>query len=306
VPIDQRQQGRQVFGRRALANHDVHAGLQFFARLFQPRALVVAGYARGDIGVQVDARQPRGVTVDRFARAFGQGDFAQDLGIGAQHTGIVHHFRQPQDAFLFHEGPQVVGRQPGARGFHSGGRHAGGEHEKDVDRLALACGEHVPDSFDAQHVGDLVRVGDHGGGAARCNRAGEPGDSGHGTLDVDVGVDESRGHDAAVEGDGLAGPVGADADDGPILDGDVARHGLTGKNVEDAAAFEQQIGLRFAARAADGLGVDHGWLSAVPMVRARALTRSMIGPRSRCSGCLSLTSRRPSTTTVVTSLPLAA
>ena len=65
---------------------------------------------------------------------------------------------------------KVPGIQSGAGGFHISGRHAGGQGEQAVHGLALGRSEHVVDARHPQHVGDLVGVGHHGGGAVRAPR----------------------------------------------------------------------------------------------------------------------------------------
>jgi hypothetical protein len=97
------------------------------------------------------------------------------------------------------KGRQIPGIQPGAGGFHVRGRHAGGQGEEAVHGLALGRSEHVVDARRPQHVGDLVGIGHHGGGAAGGHGAGEFGDAGHGTFDVDVRIDEPGGHVATLQ-----------------------------------------------------------------------------------------------------------
>ena len=54
-------------------------------------------------------------------------------------------------------------------------RHARRRHHEDVERQALGRLEHPLHALAPEHVGHLVRVGDHGGGAVRHDRARELG-----------------------------------------------------------------------------------------------------------------------------------
>ncbi len=56
----------------------------------------------------------------------------------------------------------------------------------------------------AEHVGDLVRVGDHRGRAEREHEARELVEQQLGRLDVEVRVDEARHEEAPRRVDGLA------------------------------------------------------------------------------------------------------
>ena len=65
-------------------------------------------------------------------------------------------------------------------------------------------------------------VGNHRRGAAHHHGPGELADAGHGAFDVNVGIDEPGGEEAARQIDGPAGGVFADARDAPAGDGHVA------------------------------------------------------------------------------------
>jgi hypothetical protein len=96
----------------------------------------------------------------------GQGQFGHHIRIGEDHAGIVHHFSQGHDARMIHEGCQIHGAQPGTGSLHIRGRHAGRQREQAVHGLALSRSEHVVNARGAQHVGNLMGIGHHRGGAA--------------------------------------------------------------------------------------------------------------------------------------------
>jgi len=75
---------------------------------------------------------------------------------------------------------------------------------------------------------------------------------------VDVGVDEPRRDERAVEVDHLAGRVVAEADDELARDRDAALFDLSAEHVDDAPVAQQEVGGLVAPCVADeGLEV-HG------------------------------------------------
>ena len=142
--------------------------------------------------------------------------------------------------------------QPGRR------RHAGRHLDIDVDGRGERLVMHQADAFEAEHVGDLVRIDEHRGGAVRDDGAAEFGDRHHAALDMHVAVAQAR-HQVAPAGidhlgalaDGVAGvrpAIGEAArDDGKVGAGD---H-LARMHVDPAAVAHDQIG-----RPAPGRHVD--------------------------------------------------
>ena len=199
--------------------------------------------------------------VDRLVMAPGVGEFGQNLRVAVNDPGIVHHFGQGDDAIQAEVGLQVRRLEPGAGGFHGGGRHAGGQAVVDVHRLAVGRGEHVIEARGPQDVGDFVGVGDDGGGAAGQDGAGEFADAGHGTFDVQVGVDKSRCHEAPTEIDGFSCRTIADGRDPPVAHGEAAGGHGAGKNVDDLGMGQQQVGRGVAPGGGDqGIQVHCGLL----------------------------------------------
>jgi hypothetical protein len=113
----------------------------------------------------------------------------------------------------------------------------------DVQRQTADRLEQHADAGDAQDVADLVRVRDEGRAAVRHQQTGQLRRHQQGTLDVNVGVDQTRDHKAVGDVDPFAGrPVeGADAGDPAIGDDDVGRLDPLGEDVDDAAARQHQI-----------------------------------------------------------------
>ena len=228
---DDGQQRIEVAGAGTLADHDVHAGRELLQGFGRCGALVVARNAGRDIRRQIFAGKAGSVAVDRLAVSARGVDFFQNLRVAVQHPRVVHHLAQGDDARVLEKRLQVGGRKPCAGRLHVGGRHAGGQGVEDVDRLADRGGQHVADPFGAEHVGDLMRVGHHRGGAVHRHRAGELGDAGHRAFDVHMGVDETGSEETPAQVDGFARRIIADADDplpghGHAAGGDSAREDI--------------------------------------------------------------------------------
>ena len=127
------------------------------------------------------------------------GDLAQHLRVSRGDAGKVHHLAQPDDAGPGHRlgdvlGPDLVARrlEPRRRGG------ARGHLDEDVDRLDQRLVMHQPHAGQAEHVGDLVRVDEHGGRAVRRDGADELGDGQHARFDVHVAVAEAGHQEAPV------------------------------------------------------------------------------------------------------------
>ncbi len=185
-------------------------------------------------------------------------DFIQDVRVAVKHAGVVHHLPQADHPGVGEKFLQVGCDQAGTRGFHVGCGNAGGKGVKHVDGLALGRFQHVADSRLAEHVGDLVRVGHHGGGAVDHDGARKLGHTGHGTFDVDMGVDEARGDEAPAQVDHPARGVIAEACDTAAGHGHPAGVNLARKDVDDPAVGQEQVAGPQAPRRLDQLIEWHG------------------------------------------------
>ena len=97
-------------------------------------------------------------------------------------------------------------------------------------------------AVDAEHVRDLVGIGDDGG---RAQREHEPGELVHHELDrleVHVRVDESRDDVAPRRVERLAALVASDPCDDPVDDCDVRLQPLAREDREDASAAHDEVG----------------------------------------------------------------
>ena len=136
---------------------------------------MIVGGAAGDIAVEGAAEIGRGVmAAHRLARpAWWRRSRRPSVGSLAGDAGKVHHLAEPDDVGPGHRLGHVLGTERGAGMFEAGrGGHAGGHLHIDVDRHGQRLVVHQPHARQAQHVGDLVRVDEHGGRAVRDDGAG--------------------------------------------------------------------------------------------------------------------------------------
>ena len=237
----QRLQRHHVLGHRPLADQDLHPPLQLLARFLDACCLVFRADARGDIGVQVPARQQRRVAVD--VPALEQRELFHRGGVAMNHAGIIHELGQT-DARRVAAQPRDVGRrQLGPGGFHVGGGHAGRQLHPQVHQQPLGRALEPAHPLGPQHVGDLVRIADRGGDPARGHAAVELDGRDQAAFDVQVRVDEARHQRQAGH---IAYPRrvvgGPDAHDGVTHDRHIARDHGAGDQIEHLPAAKDQIG----------------------------------------------------------------
>ena len=114
------------------------------------------------------------------------------------------------------------------------------------------------DAGGAEHVGDLVGVGDDRGRAMRQDRPRELVDHELRRLDVHVGVDEPRHEVGARNIEALAAFVAPEADDMAVLDRHVDVEPLLREDRQDVAAGQHNVGRFVTARDRHPVCVDDG------------------------------------------------
>ena len=238
----QGNQGLQVPGGGALADHDELAPLQLGQGVVNIGALVVRVHAGGDVGVEVVAGQTGGVTVDLLMMGLGGHDLLHHLGVAVDGAYKVHHLRQTLDPGMVIEGVDGPVIQNGAGLVQGRGGHAGGEHEAHVHRQILRSLEHVFDAVGAHDVGDLVGIGDDSGGAVGQDRLGKLRGAHQGALQMDMRIQEAGQHDLAGDIHLHLAVILAHAHDEPLRHGDVALAELVGENVNIGGVFQHQVG----------------------------------------------------------------
>ena len=190
-----RQQVAQVARVGGLADQHPHAAPALLQRLGGGERLVVGGDARGDVRVQRRAGHARRVPVDvRRDHPREHVRIARDDAREVHHLGHAERARMAQD---------LRASRPGPSGPQGDSKSDAGTHDGAITNTSSGSPSVAPSSqshaLDAGHVGDLVRVADDRGRAARHDRARELRGGQLRRLEVHVRVDEAR-HEVAPRG----------------------------------------------------------------------------------------------------------
>ena len=243
--VHERQQRLQVARHRGLADQEPHPGAQPLAALVRGQRLVVGADARRRVRLQLLAEEPGRVAVDVGGAL--ERELRELARAAADDAGEVHHLGEAEHAAATHQRLEVAGPSGAAWRLERRRRHARGRHEVDVELQAGRGVEQPVDAVDAEHVRDLVRVGDDRGRPERQDQARELVDEQLDRLDVHVRVDEAGDDVAARCVDRLAPLVRPEPGDHAVDDRDVALEPLAGEDGEHASAADDGVGGLVAA-----------------------------------------------------------
>ena len=255
--VHERQQRLQVARHRGLADQEPHAGAQPLAALVDGQCLVVRANARRGVRLQLLAEEPGRVAVDVGGAL--ERELRELVGRAVDDAGEVHHLGEAEDAAAAHQRLQVAGAS-GRRGDSNG---EAGTHEGAMKKTSSCKPDEASRSqwtpSTAEHVRDLVRVGDDRGRPEREDEARELVDEELHRLDVHVRVDEAGDDVAARCVDRLAALVRPEPGDHPVDDRDVAVEPLAREDREHAPAADDGVGGLVAAGDGEASGqVTHG------------------------------------------------
>ena len=130
-------------------------------------------------------------------RSAGEPELAQLAFISGDHAGEIHHLGQPEHAAAAQQALKVAFVESTPRGLETRGGDRRGRHEVDVERQLGAEVEQPVDPVGAEHVRELVRVGDDGRRPERQHEPSELVRQQLRRLEMQVRVDEA-GHDEAA------------------------------------------------------------------------------------------------------------
>ena len=190
--------------------------------------------ARGHVGVEVFAGKPRRVAVDLLVVRLGGGDFLQHLAVAGHGAHVVHHLRKTPHSWVLVEGVDGAVIEHRAGFIQRRCRYTAWQHEPHVHREVFRGLEHEVDAVNAHDVGNLMGIGDHGGGAVGQERPAQLRRRDQGALQVDVAVHKARQDDPAGHVVFHVALVASHAHDEPVGHGDVALENLIGKDIEIA------------------------------------------------------------------------
>ena len=259
--LDEREQRTQVPRHRRLADEEPHAGPQPLAPFLDGERLVVRADSGGGVGVQLLTEDARRVAV--HMRRPGESELRQLGGVAGDDAREVHHLGDPQHPPAAEEALEVALSERPARRLESRGRDARRSHEVDVERQIRAEVEQPVDAVRAEHVRELVRVGDHGRRPEREHEPRELVREQLRRLEVHVRVDEARDDVAARGVDLFLAGVVAESGHVAVGDRDVVLEPLAREDREDVAAADDDIRRLVAAGDRDSPGQLH--LATIPV-----------------------------------------
>ncbi len=254
------QQGLEVLRWRPFADLDQHADGGLGPGLGGRGRLVARADAGSGVGPERERVEARRMPVDRPAEVVGGAELGEDVAVAIEHGRHVHHLGQPQHVRPAEQLAHVCGTDHRAGVLPARRGHARRGHEEQVERQPLGRLRQPVDAGDAQHVADLVRVGDH---RRRPHRHDEPGKLGRReqrALQVHVRIDQPRDDDPAADRDRLARRpcVPADARDPTVDHDDVGLLDASCEDVDDAPARQQEVARLAAQRDANPPGDRRG------------------------------------------------
>ena len=193
----------------------------------------------GGVGVQLLTEDARRVAV--HMRRPGESELRQLGGVAGDDAREVHHLGDAEHPPAAEEALEVAISERAARRLESRGRDARRSHEVDVERQIRAEVEQPVDAVGAEHVRELVGIGDDSRRPQREHESRELVREQLRGLEVHVGIDEAGDQEPAGRVDRLRGFVVAEACDVPVRDRDVGLEPLAREDGEDAAAADDDV-----------------------------------------------------------------
>ena len=253
---DERRERLEVSRGGRLPDQHPHPRAQALAALLGRVALVVGADPGGGVGLQAGPEEAGRVPV--HVRRL-EPELVELVRVAGDDAGVVHHLGEPDHAPAAEESLQVPERERAPRRLELRRGHARRGHEEDVERhLVGDVGEPV-DPVRAEHVRDLVRVGDDRRRPHRQDEARElVHEELHG-LQVHVRVDQPGDDVLAARVHDLLARVGAEPGDVAVADRDLGLEPLAREDGEDLAALDDDVRDLVAARDGEAPGqIRHG------------------------------------------------
>jgi hypothetical protein len=171
----------------------------------------------------------------------GEAELCQLGLVPAYYRREVHHLGEPEYSRAPQQAFQVAARERSARRLEARGGYTRGGHEVDLERQSLAGVEQPVDAVRAEHVRDLVRIGDHGRRAQGQHEPSELVNEELRRLEVHVRVDESR-YDVPPRGiDDVRPLVLAQPGDPAVRHGHVELQPLPREHREDVSSTDDKV-----------------------------------------------------------------
>ena len=292
VLADERKQRLEVPRHRRLADEQPHPRAEALATLLDRECLVIRADPGGGVRLQLLPEDARRMPVDVLGAL--ERELRELARLTGDHAREVHHLGETEHPAPTHERLEVSGRERTPRRLERRGRDAGRRHEVDVELEPLRGVVQPVHAVGAEHVRDLVRVGDDRGRPERQHEPRELVDEELHRLDVHVRVDEARDDEAPGRVDRLLPLVVPETGDRAVDDRHVDVEPLAREDREHLPAAHDEVGRLVTAGDGEApLQVAHR-ADASTRVPGRVLTcPSRDTRRRRRASCRSRCGRRP-------------
>ncbi|KAF5071608.1 hypothetical protein DSECCO2_210450 [anaerobic digester metagenome] len=239
VVVDRRQQRQSVFGGRAFTDLNVHPQPDPFFHFLPGGAFMLGLDATAHIGIQGFPRNARSVAV---AGPVGKGRQLLSDGFGSlEQRRKVHHFPQTVRRFMGFQAAHLLRGQFAAGMVNGRGRHAGRNHEPEIQRQAPG-GVHQPAHAGfPQDIGNFVRIRHYRGDAVGQHPPGILTRGHHGRFDVHMAVQKGRDNPAAGAVQLRDAFVVTDAGDPLMGNRQVGLKKLGIENIQQIRVFKDQV-----------------------------------------------------------------
>ena len=156
----------EVLRRRAVTDMHIHSLGNFFVYFLFGYTLMVCGYARAKVAVQIIAVNGGRVPVYNFICRVRRLCLFKRVGVAIDYTGVVHKLAQTEYIIVFDIFFYILAREHCSARFEGRCGHAGGQLNFNVQRHVFCSRCNIFAPCHSADVCNFVRVCDYGGCAA--------------------------------------------------------------------------------------------------------------------------------------------
>ena len=173
--------------------------------------------------------------------SLGCDDLGDSFAVCIDDAGEIHHFRKTQNPSVFKETVDVPVIQICTGFIQRRGGNAGGNHEHGIHGKTFCGTEHIVNAVGAHDIGDLMRIGNDGGGAVGDNCPDEFAGRDQTGFQMDVGIDEAGADHFAGHISFHMALVIAKTHDQTLRNSNVTGFQFAGENIYIGCVFQDKI-----------------------------------------------------------------
>ena len=137
------------------------------------------------------------MTVYFFVVGLRGNDLGNRMRVSIDDTGKIHHFRKTQNPGMVKETVHILVVKVSAAFIQGRSRHTRGNHKPHIHRKVFRGTKHIVDAGSVHYVGNLVGVGDDGGGAVGNDCPGKFRGTYQAGFQVNMGINKAGTDDTA-------------------------------------------------------------------------------------------------------------